>query len=91
VKKCAEMVRQAYPEFEPVFGGHGLHQGHRAPRDHTISFRLRDHAGKYHSNEVWILPHYLAGLTRGQVRWLVADSNGQIERKRKQKQRKRRR
>ena len=36
------VIKEAFPEYEPVFGGHSAYGGHRAPRDHTISFRLRD-------------------------------------------------
>ena len=36
------VIRKAFPDMEPVFGGHSAYGGHRAPRDHTISFRLRD-------------------------------------------------
>src|SRR5258707_10187133 len=39
------VIREAFPEFEPVFGGHSAYGGHRTPRDHTISFRLRDRWG----------------------------------------------
>ena len=42
-----------------------------------------DRWGKYHSNVVWILPDYLAGLTVGQVRALVAQANGEQGRRRK--------
>jgi len=67
---------------EPVFGGHGDYGGHRAPRDHTISFRLRDARGKYRSNVVWILPEYLGSLTPGQVRSLVSRANGDRRKRR---------
>ncbi len=71
-----QIIRKAFPELEPVFGGHGALGGHRAPRDHTIAFRLRDQWGQYHSNVVWILPQCLASLTVGNVRALVARANG---------------
>ena len=70
------VIREAFPEFEPVFGGHSAYGGHRAPRDHTISFRLLDQWGQYHSNVVWILPQYLATLTVADVRGMVARANG---------------
>ncbi len=71
-----EVISQAFPEYDVVFGAHGDYGGHRAPRDHTISFRLRDERGKYRSNVVWLMPCSLAGLTPGRVRALVARSNG---------------
>ncbi len=80
-----QVIREAFPDFEPVFGGHGAYGGHRAPRDHTISFRLRDRWGQYHSNVVWILPEYLASLTAGSVRRLVAHANGARTKKRKER------
>ncbi len=70
------VIRDAFPGLEPVWGGHGDYGGHRAPRDHTISFRLRDQRGKFRSNVVWILPEHLSGLTAGDVRGLVARANG---------------
>jgi hypothetical protein len=81
------VIREAFPEFEPVFGGHSSYGGHQAPRDHTISFRLRDQWGKYHSNVIWILPQHLGSLTVADVRAMVAHGNGAKE----QKKRKRRR
>lgn len=82
---AAAVVRAAFPEFEPVFAGHSAYGGHRAPRDHTISFRLRDARGKYHSNVVWILPRYLATLTVADVRALVAHANGRRDRSRRRR------
>ena len=78
------VIKEAYPDYDPVFGGHSSYGGRRAPRDHTISFRLRDRHGKFHSNVVWILPEYLAGLTVQDVHLLVADANGKKRKKRKQ-------
>ncbi len=78
------VIKEAYPNYDPVFGGHSSYGGHRAPRDPTISFRLRDRRGKFHSNVVWILPEYLATLTVEDVHALVADANGKKRTKRKQ-------
>ena len=78
-----QVIREAFPEYEPVFGGHSTYGGHRAPRDHTISFRLRDEWGQYHSNVVWVLPQYLGTLTVASVRALVAQANGTRTKKRK--------
>ena len=80
---AVEVIRTAFPEYEPVFGGHSSYGGHRAPRDHTISFRLRDQWGKYHSNVVWVLPEHLALLTVANVRKLVANANGTGRKRRK--------
>jgi hypothetical protein len=73
---AAQAIREAFPDLEPVFGGHGDYGGHRAPRDHTISFRLRDAHGNYRSNVVWVAPEYLGSLTPQQVRSLVMRANG---------------
>ena len=74
---ACRVIREAFPDLEPVFGGHGAYGGYRAPRDHTISFRLRDGKGKYRSNVVWIMPQYLAALTPGDIGWLVSRANGE--------------
>ncbi len=76
------VIREAFPELEPVFGGHGAYGGHRAPRNHTISFRLRDRHGKYRSNVVWVDPEYLGSLTPDDVRRLVARANGERRKRR---------
>lgn len=70
------VIREAFPEYEPVFGGHSSYGGHRAPRDHTISFRLRDRWGKSHSNVIWVLPQYLGLLSVAHVRTMVNYGNG---------------
>ena len=70
------VIREAFPEFVPVFGAHSDYGGHREPRDHTIAFRLQDERGKFRSNVVWLMPDWLATLTVGDVRTLVAESNG---------------
>ena len=70
------VICDAYPDYEPVFGGHGDYGGHRAPRDHTISFRLRDGQGRFRSNVVWVMPDALANLTIDDVRRLVERAGG---------------
>ena len=70
------VIKKAYPEFEAVFGAHGDYGGHRAPRDHTISFRLRDSKGRYHSNIVWLMPAALGALTVQRVQSIVSRVNG---------------
>lgn len=74
------VIAEAFPDLEPVFGGHGTYGGYRAPRDHTISFRLRDNLGKFHSNVVWLMPDWLDSLTAEDLRSLVAQSNGKKKR-----------
>ena len=76
MERVRRVIREAYPDLTPVFGGHGAYGGHRAPRDHTISFRLRDERGMFRSNVVWLVPDQLRALTVDDVRWLVERSNG---------------
>jgi hypothetical protein len=78
-----KVIRDAFPDYEPVFGGHSSYGGHRAPRDHTVSFRLRDQWGKYHSNVIWVLPERLGSLTIANVRAMVARRNGKSGRKKR--------
>jgi hypothetical protein len=74
--RIRRVIKDAYPELTPVFGGHGAYGGHRAPRDHTISFRLRDERGQFRSNVVWLMPDQLRELTAANIRWLVERANG---------------
>jgi hypothetical protein len=78
-----QVIAEAFPEYTTVFSGHSSYGGHRAPRDHTISFRLRDKHGKYHSNVVWLLPEWLSSLTAANVRALVAQANGGRKKRKK--------
>jgi hypothetical protein len=71
-----QVIQEAFPDMEPVFGAHGDYGGHRAPRDHTISFRLRDQQGKFRTNVVWLLPQWLGALTVADVESLVSRANG---------------
>ncbi len=82
-----QVIRAAFPEYEPVFAGHSSYGGHRAPRDHTISFRLQDQWGEYHSNVIWILPEHLGSLTVESVRKMVAAGNGARAKKKQKKRR----
>lgn len=59
----ATEVQEAYPDYEVVWGSHGDFGGHRAPRDHTLAFRLRDRWGKYRSNVIWVAPEWLSSIT----------------------------
>jgi len=70
------IIREAFPNLELVFGSHSDYGGHRAPRDHTISFRLRDQRGKFRSNVVWVMPEWLGVLTVADVESLVGRANG---------------
>jgi hypothetical protein len=44
--KVRRVIEAAFPDCTPAFGGHGDYGGHRAPRDHTISFRLQAPKGR---------------------------------------------
>jgi hypothetical protein len=85
-----QIIAEAFPEYDAVFGGHSSYGGHRAPRDHTISFRLRDQHGTYHSNVVWLSPEWLSSLTPGNIRWLVNQANGKRKKPKQKNKRKRR-
>ena len=74
--RIRRVIREAYPDCRAVFGGHGAYGGHRAPRDHTISFRLQDERGRFVSNVIWLLPDQLRELTPANIVWLVERSNG---------------
>ncbi len=80
---ATSVVKAAFPDCDVVWGSHSSYGGHRAPRDHTVSFRLRDSRGKYCSNVVWILPQYLSSLSVQVVRDLIAQANGKKFKKRK--------
>lgn len=64
---ATQVIQAAFPEYEVVWGSHGDYGGHRAPRDHTLAFRLRDRLGKYHSNVIWVAPEWLRSIT---VEWV---------------------
>ncbi len=68
---ATQVVQEAFPEYEVVWGSHGDYGGGRAPRDHTLSFWLRDQWGKYHSNVIWVDPAGLSGITVEWVRKMV--------------------
>ena len=74
--RARRVIREAFPDLQPVFGSHGDYGGHRAPRDHTISFRLRDERGKFRSNVVWLMPEWLGSLTFSDAESLVSRANG---------------
>jgi hypothetical protein len=78
---ATSVISEAFPECGVVWGSHSSYGGHRAPRDRTVSFRLRDSRGKYRSNVVWILRQQLASLTVQDARDPVAQANGKRFRK----------
>ncbi len=81
--RATSVIREAFPDLDVVWGSHSTYGGHRAPRDHTISFRLREPTGKYRSNVVWLMPQSLSSLTVQCARSLVARANGRKSSKRK--------
>ena len=74
--RIRRVIKDAYPDLTPVFGGHSAYGGHRAPRDHTISFRLRDDRGQFRSNVIWLMPDHLRVITASDIRAAVEYSNG---------------
>jgi hypothetical protein len=78
MQRIRRIIKEAYPEFTAVFGGHSMHGGHRTPRDHTISFRLQDERGQFRTNVIWLMPDQLRVLSAANVRWLVMRSNGKL-------------
>src|SRR3954451_134793 len=68
---ATQVIQEAFPEYEVVWGSHGDFGGHRAPRDHTLAFRLRDRWGKYHSNVIWVAPERLSTITAAWVKKTV--------------------
>ena len=74
--RAKRVIREAFPDCVPVFGAHSDYGGHRAPRDHTIAFRLQDDRGQFRSNVIWLMPHWLATYTVADVQAMVARANG---------------
>ena|ERR1700677_420663 len=64
---ATQVIQEADPEYDVVWGSHGDYGGGLAPRDHTLAFRLRDHWGKYHSNVIWVSPEWFSSIT---VEWV---------------------
>jgi hypothetical protein len=71
-----QVAEQAFPPHTIRFCSHGDLGGHRAPRDHTLAFRLVDERGKYRSNVIWVMPQSLLSWTPACVRQAVDESNG---------------
>lgn len=76
LEHARQVIREAFPEFVPVFGAHSDYGGHRAPRDHTLAFRLQDERGRFRSNVVWLMPDWLATMTVADVQAMIARANG---------------
>jgi len=67
---------EAFPHLTLRFCCHGDLGGHRAPRDHTLAFRLVDERGKFRCNVIWVMPQELEAWTADRVRRAVERSNG---------------
>ena len=76
VAHLRRVTREAFPDHTIELCSHGDLGGHRAPRDHTLAFRLVDSRGKYRSNVIWIMPESLTSWSADQVRRTVDRSNG---------------
>lgn len=70
------VARDAFPRLRLQFCSHSDLGGHRAPRDHTLAFRMVDARGKLRSNVVWVMPQTLEQWTAADVRRAVERSNG---------------
>ena len=70
------VAREAFLRHSVRFCSHGDLGGHRAPRDHTLAFRLVDAQGKFRSNVIWVMPQALKTWTVDDVRRAVDRSNG---------------
>lgn len=81
---ATQVIQQAYPEYDVVWVSHGDLGGGRAPRDHTLAFRLRDRWGKYHSNVIWVAPEWLSSITVAWVNKMVSGGTSNKARSRKQ-------
>ena len=75
---ATQVIEESFPDLQVVWGSHGDFGGHRAPRDHTLAFRLRDNLGKYRSNVIWIAPQCLSSITTGWVKKMVSGGNGTV-------------
>lgn len=67
------VIKEAFPGLTPEFSGRG---GTMAPRYRTISVRLRDDKGRFHSNVFWLMPDEMLSLTPEDIRRMVDASNG---------------
>lgn len=76
LQRLRRAAKEAYPDCTVEFCSQGDLGGHRAPRDHTLAFRLVGADGRYHSNVCWLNPEYLKHYTADDIRSLVGASNG---------------
>jgi len=70
------VAREAYPHCSVRFCSHGELGGYRAPRDHTLAFRLVDSKDRFCSNVIWVMPQTILTWTADDVRRAVDRSNG---------------
>ena len=63
---ATRVIEEAYPGMWPVWGAHGDYGGHRAPRDHTIAFRLQDDRPVTVERDL-VVPAQLALMLRAMV------------------------
>jgi hypothetical protein len=80
---ATQVIQRAYPEYEVVWGSHGDYGGHRAPRDHTLAFRLRDRWGKYRSNVICVAPDRLSSISEAWVKKMVERGSSDKRRSRR--------
>jgi hypothetical protein len=71
-----QIAKEAFPGQTLRFCSHGDLGGHRAPRDHTLAFRMVNSRGKFCSNVVWLMPDSLMSWTAESFRQAVQRSNG---------------
>ncbi|MDF1814121.1 MAG: hypothetical protein P1V20_18090 [Verrucomicrobiales bacterium] len=71
-----KVAKEAFPKYTLEFCSHSDLGGHRAPRDHTLGFRLKDSRGNYKSNVIWVMPQALQNWTSQNVRNAVKKANG---------------
>ena len=76
IKHLRRVAREAFPNHTIQFCSHGDLGGHRAPRDHTLAFRLVDAKGRFRSNVIWVMPQTLTTWNADDVRCAVDKSNG---------------
>ncbi len=76
IQHLRRVAREAFPNLSVQFCSHGDLGGHRAPRDHTLAFRLVDARGKFRSNVIWVMPQTLTTWTADDVRRAVDTSSG---------------
>ncbi len=80
-ESCA--IREAFPDLEPVFGGHSRLMGPPGARATTPSpFGFGTRRASIRSNVVWIVPEHLGSLTPGDIHNLVARANGERPKRR---------